>query len=125
MMPDNIAESREAFARLQAMYDRLKRPIRILLVEDDLNDVALVKSVLTGYRLEITHGLTVSESIKLIDNGGEFDLCLLDLKMPDRPGREMLQWARDKHIRSDDKFPAVKFLFTGNISYWLALQPPL
>jgi DNA-binding response OmpR family regulator len=78
------------------------RALRILLVEDDPGDVFLVKEALNRHSLK--HELTVAGDggaawalIERADTprGRNFDIFLLDLNLPVRPGLELL-----KRIRS-------------------------
>jgi DNA-binding response OmpR family regulator len=90
-----VTESLERFAKLQKLWNKLTRPIFILLVEDDVHDVALIKNRLKGHRVELTVASTGSEAITLLDQK-EYDLCLLDLKLFGVSGVEVLRWAKER-----------------------------
>lgn len=113
-MIENPQVSRAAFEKFQANWQSLRRPIRLLLVEDNPNDIELINRTLDG-RLEIMVALTGSQAIKLIGNL-DYDVCLLDLKLPDMSGHEVILWAK-KHNKDvpffaltgiSDKSPAIK-----------------
>jgi DNA-binding response OmpR family regulator len=73
---------------------------RILLVDDDEEICEEIKSVLTdeGFRVTVAgDGLT---AVKLFDRK-QFDLLILDLKIPGIPGIEILRHVKGK--RSDTK----------------------
>jgi CheY-like chemotaxis protein len=73
----------------------------VLLVEDDTNDVLLVrrafrKAGLTA-RIEVaSDGEAAVEYLGRAQTHGAPGLLLLDLKLPRRPGLEVLGWLRDQ-----------------------------
>ena len=82
------------------------RPIQILLVEDNPGDVRLTQEALTEGK--VRNNMTVAtdgvEAMQVLRKEGKFDgapepdLVLLDLNMPKKDGREVLE-----EIKSDDK----------------------
>ena len=87
------------------MTSKNNRPIEILLVEDDLEDVRLMveglKQMTMRYNLSFAHdGI---EAIDFLRRRGKFsaaqrpDIILLDLNMPCKDGREVLM-----EIKEDD-----------------------
>ncbi len=83
---------------------------RILLAEDNLNDVELVLAALTGQRLA-NHVEVVNDGVEALDylyRRGKFDgrgtanpvVVLLDLKMPKKDGLEVLaEMKKDDALR--------------------------
>lgn len=82
-----------AFERLHDLWAKLNRPIRVLLVEDNVQDVELINRALGGYRIELKVALTGGEAKEWLEQG-EYDIVLLDLNLCDIPGAEVLKWAK-------------------------------
>ena len=86
--------------------------MNILLVEDSHSDADLTKRGLTasipGCRVEVaTH---ISKARKLIKGGLKFDIALLDIKLPDGSGIELLVEIRNSGIDT----PVVILTGSGN-----------
>jgi DNA-binding NtrC family response regulator len=69
---------------------------RILVVDDELDMLALLKMIIEGYS---DHQVTVTnnpmEAVELLDKE-QFDLVLTDLKMPGMDGMELLEQAKKR-----------------------------
>lgn len=86
------------------------KPVHILLVEDNVGDVLLTKEAFKGSK--INNHIDVAEdgekAMAMLRNEGEYsdyqlpDLILLDLNMPKKDGREVLE-----EIKSDDKLKSI------------------
>lgn len=96
----------------------------ILLVEDGEDDIFFLKHSFA--EAEIANPIRVAkdcaEAIRYLGGEGEFAnrsnhplpvLVLLDLKLPDRSGLELLQWVRKTNIRS---MPVIVFTASSNIN---------
>jgi CheY-like chemotaxis protein len=100
------------FAAHSGMFQRLSgaaimdnKPFTVLLVEDDLNDIFLVKRAFKLARIQnplqvVTDGL---EAINYLRGEGRYadreayplpKLMVLDIKMPRRTGFEVLEWIK-------------------------------
>lgn len=130
MTTNEVNKSREEFERLQEQWQKLLRPIRILVVEDDIRDVELLKKQLEGINAEIKSAFTGSESIQWMGQE-DYDICLLDLKLADMPGCDVIRWAKE-HQKSvpfvvltglDDFSPMIKEALTAGAE--CAFQKPL
>ena len=84
-------------------------PVRILLMEDDPGDVELVREALRDAKmaLSIDHVWNGEEGMRYLRREGEYarvkrpDIVLLDLNMPLKDGREVLEEIKnDKGLRS-------------------------
>lgn len=85
------------------------KPLTILLVEDDLNDIFLVKRAFKMARIQnplqvVTDG---EEAIHYLRGEGRYTdrkayplprLIVMDIKMPGRTGFEVLEWAKQDHL---------------------------
>lgn len=85
-------------------------PIEILLVEDNEGDVGLVEEVFEDARIRnIIHvaedgeeAMQFLNKIAPFEDASTPDLILLDLNLPGKDGREVLE-----EIKTDDKFKAI------------------
>ena len=68
----------------------MKRPARVLIVEDKELARASLKLALDDFECEFQEAENVAEALKLI-RGREFDVIFLDLKLPDGSGLDLLQ----------------------------------
>lgn len=71
---------------------------RVLVVEDDESIAELYRTFLEAeYPVESAH--TVEEAIELVESSGEsYDVVLLDRRLPDGPGRTVLEAIRDRNL---------------------------
>jgi chemotaxis family two-component system response regulator Rcp1 len=69
------------------------RPFRILLVEDNPGDADLIQEILmeSANRKEITVAVDGFEALRNLREGPNPDLILLDLNLPKKSGREVLE----------------------------------
>jgi two-component system cell cycle sensor histidine kinase/response regulator CckA len=73
-------------------------PFKVLLVEDDEDDVVLVKNLLgevSSSKFEIEWAATYSAALDSMDHG-HYDVCLLDYRLGDHDGLELLSEVRSK-----------------------------
>lgn len=75
------------------------RPFRILLVEDNPGDADLIQEILmeSDEKKEITVAVDGFEALRRLRDGPKPDLILLDLNLPKKSGREVLE-----EIKSDE-----------------------
>src|SRR5882757_7446227 len=70
-----------------------KNPYRILVIEDNPGDFAIVEDFLLEQIAEpdIVHATTFTEAKKLLSGDGlPFDVTILDLTLPDKNGRQLI-----------------------------------
>jgi signal transduction histidine kinase len=73
-----------------------KKPLQVLVVEDNAGDVRLLREMFSGEKVgsfEITHLLRMSEAEAHLAKGG-VDITLLDMGLPDGHGLETVRRAR-------------------------------
>jgi DNA-binding NtrC family response regulator len=70
--------------------DRLKPPVRLLLVDDEKGFVDIISKRMSRRDIEVTKAFNGSEGIRAL-HGQDFDVAVLDLKMEDMDGIEVLK----------------------------------
>ncbi len=93
------------------------KPLRILYLEDDKNDVELVQAKLEkeDFISNLTHVETQADFVAALDRGG-FDIIIADYKLPSFDGLSALAIAREKT-------PEVPFIFvSGTMGEELAIE---
>lgn len=109
-MNRNPEKSRAIFEALHEKWKSLRRQLAILLVEDDLNDVHLIRHELGAYPVMVQVAFTGDEAIRRLGQD-EYDLVLLDLKLQGPlQGNDVLFWAKDHKL-------ATPFVILTGISY--------
>ena len=75
------------------MKEPRARPFRILLVEDNPGDADLIQEILmeSGEKKEITVAVDGFEALRCLRERARPDLILLDLNLPKKSGREVLE----------------------------------
>jgi len=101
------------YERLKQVFEKLEEKLtqkvkRVLLVEDDANQRESVVRLIGDDDIEITAVESGGEAIKLLHNT-IFDCMIIDLKLPDMHGHELLQRMSSEEICS---FPPV-IVYTG------------
>src|SRR2546425_759999 len=98
---DDLDVTNECFARLLVRYTaRVSK--RVLIVEDDPEIIQLLQEFFTG--LEHGHDYeveTATDGVKAVPllRRTQFDLVLLDMRMPRMDGRDLLKKVRQNMIR--------------------------
>lgn len=88
---------------------------QVLLVEDDPVQASVIEQVLTDAGWEVRVAGSAAEAKGMLDDGS-VDIAVLDYRLPDGDGLEVLDWARGRG-------PAVPMVFlTGEGSEEVALQ---
>ena len=80
--------------------NKLDKPIKLLVVDDDKVDREMISRLLSksSSKYSITEACSVDEGLALYDEG-DFDVVLLDYRMPQRSGIEMILEMRT-HLRN-------------------------
>jgi CheY-like chemotaxis protein len=100
----DASKSRQPGANLPLMENPLphsaeasgRRPIAVLLVEDNPGDVALARRMLNGSgKFELLHASRVSSALEQLRDG--VAVVLLDLDLPDSCGLDTLRRVREHH----------------------------
>jgi CheY-like chemotaxis protein len=93
---DGGKEASEGLITEQSVSHNLKQEVRILLVEDNLDNQLLMKRILTkgGYNIEIAeNGREAVEAYRQAPR--RYDLILMDIQMPEMDGYEATEAIRD------------------------------
>lgn len=78
-----------------------KEIIRVLVVDDEAINQQVIKNHLQGQRYQLTQAMNGEEALRIIENGAQFDLVLLDVMMPRMSGYEVCQRIREKYLPSE------------------------
>jgi DNA-binding response OmpR family regulator len=76
--------------------NRLLRPSKILLVEDDEAVCAVIEALANKFNCEVTTVKTTMDAMKAVAGDFKFDLVLLDYQLPDGNGVEVFKSIRSK-----------------------------
>jgi diguanylate cyclase (GGDEF)-like protein len=71
-------------------------PLKVLLVEDDEDDFLLARGLLSevgGRKVDLRWAASYQEALRAIESGGH-DVCLVDYRLGERTGLELLREAR-------------------------------
>jgi len=68
--------------------------LKILIVEDELDTVELVRRILTAHNFEVFHAELAEDGLRQA-RAEKPDLILLDLGLPDYDGQTLAGWLRD------------------------------
>jgi chemotaxis family two-component system response regulator Rcp1 len=102
---------------MATLADKMKRPITVLLVEDNLADATLVTEAFkgSGLPIQVVRAKDGDEALQYLRTEGSYaeahrpDLILLDLNMPKKSGLEVLQ-----EIKSDTKISEIPVVVLTN-----------
>lgn len=72
---------------------------KILLVEDDENSRVYLARVIQKYCSKLEFARTGTEAVKLFLDDPDFDLILLDIRIPELNGYEVARWIRNSNHR--------------------------
>ncbi len=89
--------------------------IRLLVVDDDAEVRSLLERVLTKSGYQPTQASSGAQAMELLGRQ-EFDVALVDIKLPDASGLDILRWARDTD--TDTEF----IVLTGNADVETAVE---
>lgn len=71
---------------------------RVLLVEDNMLNVAVTRQFLRKWQVEMVHAENGVEALKVLEDDLNFHVVLMDLQMPEMDGYECL-----RHMRENDR----------------------
>jgi PAS domain S-box-containing protein len=72
---------------------------KILLVEDNEDHMILTKKVLTSNKLSVDCAMAGKDALKMLaEDGGQYDMILLDYKLPDISGIEFLKTMKQRGL---------------------------
>ncbi len=88
----------------------MNRRRKILLVEDDPNLSFIIKDNLLNHGYDVLHKEDGLEALEEVENGNYFDLCLLDVMLPNADGFQIAQKIRSKNHKTPIIFLTAKGL---------------
>jgi signal transduction histidine kinase len=74
---------------------------RILVVDDEPVNIQVLTNLLSMRHYSVFKAYNGQDALEAIDNGGEFDLVLLDVMMPKMSGYEVCRKLRERHSLFD------------------------
>lgn len=84
---------------------------KILVVDDEPEIVEVLRNFLTQKQFEVVSADCGSKAIDILNSDSAVKLMILDLKMPDKSGMEVLEEL--SQLNSDKKIPVI--ILTGSI----------
>ncbi|PIR16424.1 MAG: hypothetical protein COV46_08435 [Deltaproteobacteria bacterium CG11_big_fil_rev_8_21_14_0_20_49_13] len=92
---------------------KIKRPISILLVEDNEGDIRLIQEAMkeAGFKNITTVAKDGSEAMNILRNSKNIDLVILDLNLPGKNGRDVL-----KDIKTDNNLKHIPVIVLSSSS---------
>jgi signal transduction histidine kinase/DNA-binding response OmpR family regulator/ligand-binding sensor domain-containing protein len=75
--------------------------VRILVVDDEPINHQVLRNHLSAPGFYLTHAMSGTEALALLDNGQTFDLVLLDVMMPRMSGYEVCRQIRERFLPSE------------------------
>ncbi len=88
-----------------------KKPLRLLVVDDDPNERELLAGVLEMNGCQCMTAASGNEALQVIERCEKFDFALLDMHMPDRDGASTL-----RAIRANDRIAKLKVFSVSGTS---------
>ena len=84
--------------------------MRVLFVEDNSSDADLTRRILSRLapEIELEHATTLARAYQLLRQPAHYEVALLDLKLPDGSGLELLAWIREHQL------PIAVVMLTGS-----------
>lgn len=130
MKAAELNEAREQFAELRRTLAATDRRPAVLLVEDDPNDVTLVKKKLHPFHVSLEVARSSIEAIEQLKIR-KFDVTFLDLRLDGGSGLDVLRYARSSLIQTifivltgvDDHNPMIKEALAEGAQF--VLQKPI
>ena len=130
MKTAELMAARDDFDKLRKHLEEVHRTASVLLVEDDRNDVELVKKKLQPFHLSLE---VVRDSLEAIEQlkARAYDIVFLDLRLPGSSGLDVLRYAKLQSVKTifivltgvDDFNPMIKEALAEGASF--VLQKPI
>ena len=97
---------------LLSSQDKLFKRLRVLVVEDNLVNQMLLKTLLSKKGINVTVSSNGKEALAILDKN-EFDLILMDMQMPEMDGIEATKAIRQNKSSSNHAIPIIAL--TANV----------
>lgn len=103
--PDDLVTRALALLRLLEPADRPRGPARVLVIEDEATSALLLQALIAHPQREVQVVGTARDAERVLEEGADVDLILLDLVLPDADGRDFL--VRLKERRETASTPVI------------------
>lgn len=98
---------------IEEQIDFQSRQLKILVVEDSLINLEVVKQVLLSKKWELVFASTAKEALE-VSQTDSFDIILIDIQLPDISGIELIKLIKNNNQNLNQKSPAIAI--TGHAS---------
>ena len=72
----------------------------VLIIDDDLHSNMLFEELIADHQIHIQSVLSGDQAIMQINKKNDYDLIILDIKLPKMNGIEILEWLRSEEIKT-------------------------
>ncbi len=92
---------------IERQIEKNLKGVRILLAEDNAINTMLAVKVLTDWDCEVVVAENGKEVINILEKDSDFDMILMDIKMPDMDGYQATSYIREKMPESVKVIPII------------------
>jgi len=101
---------------IEEFIDLPSRQLKILVVEDNLINLEVVKQVLLSKKWEFVFASNGKEALE-VSRTNSFDVILIDIQLPDMSGIELIKLIKENTQNLNQKSPAIAITGHGSLEY--------